>query len=401
MLDIARELGAKVSDLKNGTVVINAAGALKHRLPSGLSSSIRGSILFASAILARKGIAEIPQPGGDTIGRRRVDTHLLVFRAMGARIRSRRDKTKSEGDYSTYILTAPSNGMHGATVYLDEASVTATENALIVASDAHGPTVIVNAASEPHVQGLCNFLQAIGTRVEGTGSNILTIVPRDRKFKPEKIEHTVGCDHIEAGSFIGLAAATGSSLTISNVNTGMLRMILMQFWRLGVSTSVDAESGRVRVDSSRPLRIRKDTGDSIPRLEDSPWPGMPADLTSIMLVTATQAKGTCLIHEKMFESRLFFVDTLINMGAQVVLCDPHRAVVSGPSRLHGSTITSPDIRAGMALLIAALAARGTSLIHNVRQIDRGYERIDERLKAIGAKISRIEQRRKTSIQSDW
>jgi len=391
MLAIAGELGAAVSPLCNGEVGINAAGEISTRLPPRLSSSIRGSILFASSLLVRTGKAELPQPGGDTIGRRRLDTHFLVFKALGAKLTTRRETSKSEGDFITYILEAP-RGLRGATIYLDETSVTATENALIAAAGARGQTVIANAASEPHVQGLCRFLQSAGTRIEGIGSNILTVIPGGCACTAT-VRHALGCDYIEAGSFIGLAAATGSDITLTHVDSEMLRMILFQFSRLGISTITDSKKRTVRIPSRQSLRIRKDIGNAIPRMEDSPWPGMPADLTSIMLVTASQAKGTCLIHEKLFESRLFFVDTLINMGAQIVLCDPHRAVVVGPSKLHGATITSPDIRAGMALLIAALAARGISTIYNVRQIDRGYEKIDERLNALGARISRMQDRR--------
>jgi UDP-N-acetylglucosamine 1-carboxyvinyltransferase len=388
MLQIAQTLGCRVSALRSHSVALDASRALNSRLPLELCAAIRGSILFASALLVRCGRAIIPQPGGDTIGRRRLDTHFLVFKALGAKLRTISKKTKSRGERITYILEAP-RGLRGARIYLDEASVTATENALIAAAGAKGRTTIANAASEPHVQGLCRFLQAMGTRIEGIGSNLLTVIPSPKlQSKPV---HTIGCDYIEAGSLIGLAAATGSEITIGNIDPAVMRMILYQFSRLGIAAKVNRAAGSICIPSRQQLRIRKDLGNTIPRLEDSPWPGMPADLTSIMLVTATQAKGTCMIHEKMFESRLFFVDTLISMGAQIVLCDPHRAVVVGPTPLHAATITSPDIRAGMALLIAALAAKGASTIHNIAQIDRGYERIDERLRTLGARITRHKQ----------
>jgi UDP-N-acetylglucosamine 1-carboxyvinyltransferase len=357
-----------------------------------LSSRIRGSILFASALLVRTGRAELPQPGGDTIGRRRLDTHFLVFKALGARLRVQQAPSAANGHTSgfSYILEAP-RGLRGAEIYLDEASVTATENAIIAAAGARGKTVIANAASEPHVQGLCRFLQQAGVTIDGVGSNVLTIHGAGHFHCPD---HTLGSDYIEAGSFISLAAATGSELTITNVDISQMRMILFQFDRLGVKTSVDADSGSIHVARRQRLRVRKDLGGAIPRIEDSPWPGFPADLTSIMVVTATQSSGTCLIHEKMFESRLFFVDSLIEMGAQIVLCDPHRVVVVGPSRLRPGTITSPDIRAGMAMLIAAMAAEGQSVIHNIGQIDRGYEKIDTRLNSLGARITRLAERRK-------
>lgn len=382
MLKVASGLGASVSPLVNGEMTITASDIKTSHLPLDLSSKIRGSILFASSLLVRTGKAIIPQPGGDMIGRRRIDTHFLVFEALGAKVEKKREKDES----FTYTLHAP-NGLKGTEIYLDEASVTATENALIAASGAKGKTVIANAASEPHVQGLCKFLQKMGVAIEGIGSNILTIHGSDH-FRAAT--HSAGSDYIEAGSLIGLATATGSNLTITNVDTYMMRMILFQFERIGVKVEVDHKKRTLHISKKQKLNIRKDIGGAIPRIEDSPWPGFPADLIAILLVTATQSKGTCLIHEKMFESRLFFVDKLISMGAQIVLCDPHRAVVVGPSPLYGAMISSPDIRAGMALLIAALAAEGRSVIHNINQIDRGYERIDLRLQSLGAHITRVD-----------
>lgn len=386
MLAVAAKLGAAVSPLDNGRVTIDAKDLAATELPAEESVTIRASILFASALLVRKGEAMIRQPGGDTIGRRRLDTHFAVFKELGANVTTYRGSS-GEKTQTSFILKAPQGGLRGAGIYLDEASVTATENALIAAAGAKGTTTIANAASEPHVQGLCRFLEGCGARIEGIGSNLLIVHGVDQ---PGPADHRIGGDYIEAGSFIGLAAATGSELTITGVEAVHLRMIRYQFERFGVAIEVNAGSDALIVPAVRKLKIHRDIGGSIPRIEDSPWPGFPTDLLSILLVVATQSEGTCLIHEKMFESRLFFVDKLISMGASIVLCDPHRAVIAGPSPLYGAVISSPDIRAGMALLIAALAAEGTSTIHNIGQIDRGYQRIDDRLRRLGARITRID-----------
>jgi UDP-N-acetylglucosamine 1-carboxyvinyltransferase len=390
MVSIAAMLGAHTTWQDGGNVTIDASTITSSTLPVRESSRIRASVLFASSLLVRTGSAIIIQPGGDSIGRRRLDTHFLAFRAMGATL----DVERRDSGETVYRLDAP-NGLCGTDIYLDEASVTATENALIAAAGARGVTTINNAASEPHVQGLCRFLCRAGVTIQGIGSNILTIEGRSQFSSP--IDFTVGPDYIEAGSFIGLAAATRSPLSITGVDTQQMRMVLMQFERIGVSVTVDAAGKTIHVPENQKLMIQRDFGATIPRIEDSPWPGFPTDLMSILLVTATQSNGTCLIHEKMFESRLYFVDKLITMGAQIVLCDPHRAVIVGPSPLYGAAISSPDIRAGMALLIAALAAEGKSVIDNITQIDRGYERIDERLRALGASIERESERRKTAI----
>jgi UDP-N-acetylglucosamine 1-carboxyvinyltransferase len=391
MLAIASLLGADVSPLQKGRVTITAEKISTTELPLKESSAIRASILFASSLLVRKGRAVIRQPGGDSIGRRRLDTHFSVFKELGARL-TVEHKVSSDGitQETNYILVAPKGGLRGGSIHLDEASVTATENALIAAAGARGATVIANAASEPHVTGLCRFLEKCGVLIDGVGSNLLTIHGTQR-FRPA--DHAIGGDYIEAGSFIGLAAATGSEISIQGVDTNQLRMVLYQFERLGVSVEVDAAQGSLFVPKRQRLTIRKDLGGSIPHIEDSPWPAFPTDLLSILLVVATQSTGTCLIHEKMFESRLFFVDKLISMGASIVLCDPHRAIVAGPSPLYGATISSPDIRAGMALLIAALAAEGRSVIYNIEQIDRGYQEIDARLARLGASIKRVVDRR--------
>lgn len=392
MLSIASYLGAKVSEIKDGTLTINVPGCPSSMLPLEMSSAIRGSILFASALLVRTGKAAIPQPGGDTIGRRRLDTHFLVFKALGAKLTMRHARTSNPSSSVLYILEAQ-KGLIGADICLDEASVTATENAIIAASGARGKTTIVNAASEPHVQGLCRFLQSAGVGIEGVGSNVLTVHGASTFGG---VRHCIGSDYIETGSFIGLAAATRSELTITNVDIQSMKMILFQYARLGVRVTADAERRTMTVPRRQSMKTREDLGSAIPKIDDNIWPAFPADLMSIMIVVATQVHGTTLLHEKMFESRMFFVDKLIAMGAHIVICDPHRAVVTGPSPLVGATISSPDIRAGMALLIAACAANGTSRIHNIEQIDRGYEHIDKRLTALGARITRDVDRRRNS-----
>ena len=393
MVEIAGILGAQVEWKDECTVVINGSAITTSTLPMKQSSKIRASILFASSLLVRTGKALIIEPGGDTIGRRRLDTHFLVFRALGAKLYIERRGTQEVTEETTFILDAP-DGLVGADIYLDEASVTATENAIIAAAGARGRTTINNAASEPHVQGLCRYLEKLGVEISGIGSNILTIDGCGH-FNAS-VHFKIGADIIEAGSFIGLAAATRSAITINGVEPHLMRMVLLQFERIGVVVEYDQHAQSLFVPDKQPLKIRKDIGAAIPRIEDSPWPGFPTDLMSILLVTATQSEGTCLIHEKMFESRLYFVDKLIAMGAQIVLCDPHRAVVVGPSSLYGAAISSPDIRAGMALLIAALAAEGRSVIDNIDQIDRGYQSIDTRLQSLGAQIERTSDRRKFS-----
>ena len=387
MLRIARHLGAHVSR-EEGQTRITAERITTSTIPLELSGRIRASILFASALLARTGKAVIPQPGGDAIGRRRLDTHFLVLEALGARVKVARTHPRGGSTRTVFTLSAP-RGLRGAPILLDEASVTATENAVIAAAAARGKSEIANAASEPHVQGLCRFLCKAGAHITGIGSNMLTVEGTDA---PGGAEHVVSGDYIEAGSFIGLAAATGSEIEITNIDPRTMRMILFQFSRVGVAVEPDPERRRIKVPARGQLTMRTDLGGAIAAFEDSPWPGFPADLVSILLVVATQSKGTCLIHEKMFEARLFFVDKLLAMGARIVLCDPHRAVVVGPSPLHASTLSSPDIRAGMALLIASLAAEGESVIQNIGQIDRGYENIDGRLRALGARITRRSNR---------
>lgn len=337
-----------------------------------LFRSIRGSILIAGPLLGRLGALSVPAPGGDVIGRRRVDTHFLAFQALGAEVEV------CEGNFCVERTR-----LTGADILLDEASVTGTENAVMAAVLAQGTTILRNAASEPHVQDLCNLLNAMGAQIAGVGTNTLVIEGVERLHGAE---FTLSSDHIEVGSYLALAAATGGALLIRNAVPQHLRMVLMGFERLGVTAEVRGPD--LFVPAAQSLQIVPDMGGAIPTLADAPWPAFPADLMSIALVLATQCEGVIIFHEKMFESRLFFVDKLIPMGARIVLCDPHRALVYGPSRLHGDTMESPDIRAGMALLIAALAAEGTSTIHNIGQIDRGYERIEEKLKPLGARIER-------------
>lgn len=354
-----------------------SSGLVDGPLDAGLCRKVRGSVLLAAPLLHRFGRVELPFPGGDKIGRRRIDTHIIALEQMGAVARPTAD---------SIVLTAP-NGLRGADILLDEASVTATENAVMAASLARGDTVIRNAACEPHVQELCRFLNMIGARISGIGTNELRIEGVE-SLAMDNREVALGADYLEVASLMALAAITGGELTIEQVVPEDLRMILFQFRRLGIESEFRGEN--LFVPAGQALRVHPDFRGAVPTIASSPWPSFPADLTSIALVTATQAAGSVMIHEKMFESRLFFVDQLLDMGAQVVLCDPHRAVVVGPSRLHGSRMHSPDIRAGMALLVAALAADGKSVIENVTQIDRGYERIDERLRLLGARMERVD-----------
>ena len=372
MIKLLKGLGATIKTNPDGSLHIDGRELTNQEPQRDLSAQIRASFLLAGPLLARRGHLVLPRPGGDRIGRRRVDTHLLALEMLGANITVEKD----------YHLTAP-NGLHGAEIFLDEASVMATENAVMAAVAAEGNSVICNAASEPHVQGLCHMLNAMGAEITGIGSNVLHIKGGATLLG---CEHRIMSDHIEIGSFIGLAAVTGGEIHIREVEPDNLRMIRLTFSRLGVETKLSGTT--LIVPPKQKLKIQCDLGGAIPRIDDAPWPGFPADLTSIAVVTATQCRGTVLIHEKMFESRLFFTDSLVAMGAQIVLCDPHRVVVSGPASLYGAELSSPDIRAGMALLIAALKAKGRSVIHNIRQIDRGYEQIDLRLNGLGAKIER-------------
>jgi UDP-N-acetylglucosamine 1-carboxyvinyltransferase len=371
---LLERLGVEVAWMADNSVRLCAAGVAGAAVDEELSKQIRASFLLAGPLLARFGEARMPPPGGDFIGRRRLDAHLDAFKDLGARV-----------DGERWIeLSAPAGGLGPCAIFMDEPSVMGTENALMAAALTPGPTTISNAACEPHVQDLARLLSAMGAQVDGIGSNVMTVHGRD---KLAGAEHTISADHIEVGSFMALAAATGGELRIRDVEPMDLPMVRRQFRRLGLNSEIEGDD--MLVPPGQRLRIQSDLGDAIPKIEDGPWPAFPADLTSIALALATQADGEILIFEKMFENRLFFVDKLVAMGARITLCDPHRAIVSGPSRLHGERVESPDIRAGMAMLIAALAAEGTSEIGNIRQIDRGYERIDERLRGLGAQIERV------------
>jgi len=371
---LLERLGVEVEWTSDNGVRLCAAGVTEVVVDEDLSKQIRASFLLAGPLLARFGEARMPPPGGDFIGRRRLDAHLDAFKDLGARI---------EGDRWIELSTPP-EGLCACHIFMDEPSVMGTENALMAAALTPGPTTIGNAACEPHVQDLARLLTTMGAKVEGIGSNVMTVHGRDRLGGAE---HTICADHIEVGSFMALAAATGGDVRIRDVDPADLLMTRRQFRRLGLRSEI--EGNDVVVPPGQRLQIQADLGDAIPKIEDGPWPAFPADLTSIALALATQADGEILIFEKMFENRLFFVDKLVAMGARITLCDPHRAIVSGPSRLHGERVESPDIRAGMAMLIAALAADGTSEIGNIRQIDRGYEQIDERLRGLGAQIERV------------
>jgi UDP-N-acetylglucosamine 1-carboxyvinyltransferase len=373
MCQLLADVGADVEWIGNNDVVVDSSGAHKTDLDSELCSRIRASFLLAGPLLARFGRASVPPPGGDVIGRRRLDPHIHALAELGVDI-------DLNGRYEMRT-----DGLRGRAIFLDEASVMATENAVMAASVAAGETIIGNAACEPHVQDLCRFLGALGARIEGIGSNVLRIEGIQRLGGGE---WRIASEHIEVASFIGLAAVTGGDVTIEDVVTADLVPILPAFERLGVQ--VELHDSEVRILPGQELVIKDDLGGQIPKIEDGPWPAFPADLTSIALAMATQARGTILIFEKMFENRLFFVDKLVSMGARIILCDPHRAVVTGPARLYGQRMASPDIRAGMAMLIASLCAEGVSTIGNVGEIDRGYERIDERLRGLGARIERSE-----------
>jgi UDP-N-acetylglucosamine 1-carboxyvinyltransferase len=375
LLELLVVLGADVEWLGGNRVRVRAAEVGVNDLDAAMAARIRASILLAGPMLARVGRMALPPPGGDVIGRRRVDTHFLALSRLGATV---------EADTGFHLTTT---GLKGADIFLDEPSVTATENAVMAATLARGQTRLRNAAAEPHVQDLCHMLNGLGARISGIGTGILEIEGVDRLHGGT---FRISSDHIEVGSFIGLAAVTGGEILIEDAAVEHLDSTLLAFERMGIRCEVRGTDLLVPADQERTIRM--DLGGHIPKIDDGPWPAFPADLTSIALVVATQCRGTILIYEKMFESRMFFADKLISMGARIVLCDPHRAVVVGPSRLQAAPVESPDIRAGMALLIAALGADGESHIYNVAQIERGYERIDERLRALGAHITRTDSR---------
>ncbi len=372
MGELLVDVGVSIEKLDPHTWRVHARDVHTSDLNPALFGRIRGSITLAGPMLARTGKVHLPRPGGDVIGRRRVDTHFLALSALGADV-------DTDG-----VFRLQSKRLRGADILLDEASVTATENAIMAAVLADGVTILRNVACEPHVQDLCHMLCRLGAQIEGIGSNTLTIHGVDRLGGGE---YTIGPDYMEVGSYIALAAVTGGELLIKNAAPEHLRMVGLVFDRLGVR--FEARGRDVFVPADQDLTIASDIGGAVPQVYDAPWPGFPADLMSIAIVIASQAQGTVLIHEKMFESRLFFVDKLISMGARIILCDPHRCVVQGPSPLRGDEVESPDIRAGMALLIAALCANGQSCILNIRQIDRGYGQIEEKLRQLGGRIERV------------
>jgi UDP-N-acetylglucosamine 1-carboxyvinyltransferase len=373
---IMQQLGAEVEPIGSNSYRVHAKDITSHVIDRELGSKIRASIVFAGPLLARLGRLVLPPPGGDVIGRRRVDTHILALTALGAEF---------ELDHQGFTFTRET--LRGADILLDEASVTATENAIMAAVLAEGTTIISNAAAEPHVQDLCLFLNELGAQIEGVGSNRLTIHGVERLHGGE---FSIGADFMEVGSFIGAAAVTGGRVRIKNASPEHLRMVRLVFNKIGVDWQT--EGSDIIVPEEQNLRILHDIGGAIPEIKAQPWPAFPSDLMSIALVIATQANGTVLFHEWMYDSRFFWVDKLVFMGARVVLCDPHRCLVQGVSPLRGelNRITSPDIRAGMALVLAALCAEGKTIIRNVSQIDRGYENVEGKLQQLGANITRVE-----------
>lgn len=377
MRQLLESLGVSIAKIGDHTWKVHAKNVYTKEIDPDLCRNIRASILLAGPVLARSGSIFLPPPGGDIIGRRRVDTHLLALKALGAS--AEYDRTKKRFSFSANELT-------GTNILLDEASVTATENAIMAAVKAKGTTIIRNAASEPHVQELCQFLNALGAKIHNIGSNTLTIEGVDEIHGGE---FTIGPDYLEVVSFIGAAVVTRGSIRIINAGIQYLDMIRIVFRRLGVEWITEGED--IIVPAEQRLEIQPDLGDAIPEISVMPWPAFPTDLMSIAIVIATQAKGSVLFHDWMYPSRMFFLDKLVSMGAQIVLCDPHRCIVQGPTQLYSENLESPDIRAGMTLVLAALAAEGKSVIRNVGQIDRGYEKVDEKLRALGARIERISE----------
>jgi UDP-N-acetylglucosamine 1-carboxyvinyltransferase len=375
MVALLEHLGVTTEWRSQNEVALCASGVdADAEVDRDLSARIRASFLVAGPLLARFGKAVLPPPGGDVIGRRRLDPHLDAFSCLGADHEVDRDIS----------IFARDGTLKAGEVFMDEPSVMGTENALLAAALTPGTTTIGNAACEPHVQDLARMLVAMGAPIEGIGSNVLTV---HGQAELHGCHHTVGPDHIEVGSFMALAGVTGGELRIADTIPADLRMIRLVFDLLGLQSELDGND--VIVPGEQQLIIKRDAGEYKSKIQDGPWPAFPADLTSIAVALATQCAGSVLIHEWMFENRLVFTDKLISMGADIVLCDPHRAIVTGPARLRGERLSSPDIRAGMSMLIAALAASGRSEVHNIREIDRGYERIDERLRALGARIERV------------
>ena len=375
MIALLQSVGAKVEKLEDHTLRFQAKDICCGDLQPDLCRRIRASILLAGPLVARTGDLRLPPPGGDVIGRRRVDTHILALKALGA---------QAEYDRANRVFVFSAKKLIGADILLDEASVTATENAIMAAVTAEGTTILRNATSEPHVQELCHFLNHLGAKIDNISSNTLHI---QGVSKLHGGEFTIGPDYLEVVSFIGAAALTHGSITINNAGSSYLGMIRLVFGRLGVEWQVDGD--KIFIPAQQKLVVEPDLGDAIPVINVMPWPSFPTDLMSIAIVVGTQSKGSVLFHDWMYPSRMFFTDKLVSMGAQIVLCDPHRCIVQGPTQLYGEKLESPDIRAGMALVLAALAAEGQSVIRNVGQIDRGYERIDEKLRSLGAHVERV------------
>jgi UDP-N-acetylglucosamine 1-carboxyvinyltransferase len=373
MRQLITSLGVDVEDIGNKSWRVTAKNIQPSKLDPDLCSRIRASILLAGPMLARAGEIHLPPPGGDVIGRRRLDTHFLALKALGAEVTYRR----------ALDFQAPKR-MRGADILLDEASVTGTENAVMAAVTAKGTTILRNCTSEPHVQELCHLLVRMGAKISGIGSNTLFIEGVD---KLHSADFAIGPDYLEVVSFIGAAVVTNGAIRIKNAGPGYLDMIRMVFKRLGVNWNVEGED--IIVPAKQRRKIEPDLGGFIPEIKTNIWPAFPTDLMSIAIVVATQSKGSVLFHNWMFEGRMYFTDKLKSMGAQIILCDPHRCIVNGPTRLFGEKVESPDIRAGMSLLLAALAAEGTTTIRNINQIDRGYERVDEKLISLGARIERV------------
>jgi len=377
MRSLLVSLGVKVERIENHSWRIQAAEVRPADLDPNLCRRIRASILLAGPMVARAGKLQLPPPGGDVIGRRRVDTHILALQALGA---------EAEFDRIERLFRFKAGRLHGANILLDEASVTATENAIMAAVLAEGVTTLRNAASEPHIQELCYFLNGLGAKINQIGSNTLHI---EGVSGLHGGEFSIGPDYLEVVSFIGAAVVTGGSIRIRDAAPKYLDMISIVFRRLGVTWEMDGQD--LVVPAGQKLRIEPDLGDAIPEISVMPWPAFPTDLMSIAIVVATQSQGSVLFHDWMYPSRMFFIDKLVGMGAHIVLCDPHRCIVQGPTTLAPESMESPDIRAGMSLLLATLAANGRSVIRNIGQIDRGYERVDEKLRVLGARIERIKE----------
>ena len=373
MMQILEKTGMKIEKIKNNEYRLKLADIKTSTIDRKLGSLIRTSILFAGPLVSRCGQIIVPPPGGDMIGQRRMDTHFLAFKELGAQF-----------EIKPNYFRISAHELVGNDIFLDETSVTGTENIIMASVLAKGTTIINNCASEPHVQDLCNFLNKMGADIKGIGSNILKIKGVN---KLHGCEHEISSDYMEVGSLIGLAAVTNSELEIQKAEPQNLRMVKIAYGKLGVHWESDKDC--IFIPKNQELNVHQDIGGMIPKIDDAPWPGFPADLVSIATVIATQVKGTVLIFEKMFESRMFFVDKLVSMGASIVLCDPHRVLVVGPAKLKGCELVSPDIRAGMALLIAALCADGKSEIKNIKQIERGYEQLHERLALLGASIKKL------------